>query len=375
MGFSTHTPPGPTVTTAFVGSMFHIAFHCARRARGSLWTFGGGLKGASTAGVGVTEVYRINHDANELLSTWHLQIGHGHSSWQIMQDRWAISIGGLAFAAGNQPFAMRHVSVVDMQTGLTSASELLPVGAYDVEAVKIDDNRIFFCGGHVGAASPTAQAGVLEIGNGTMTLTPMAMMEPRVYSCAVGIGNNEVMIVGGMAKDYARNLVSVEVVNVDTLTTRHVGQLPRDARYHSIRRAGDRVLVIGGTTNQALGRGVAHGAVTAIDIASGAITPMPPLRVPRYHCHTAVVQHGGRSWLCVMGGQVNDNTPALEVEMYDFATGQSHIVGIMPSTLDHDRITVADGNRLIVTGGQRAETGASTNTRVTLTFPADAVCS
>ncbi len=329
---------------------------------GTAWVFGGYN---FSNGLHIQGAYKINLASGTVLQADTVPYGFGHSP-VFHLDGYAVIPGGMGSKAGVFR-SLREIQWLNLSTGAEDwQTEVWPYGGYDISGIEVTEDRAIYFGGHSyipssGKAWSRWSAGVIEMSGGMLTNTPIDGVVPRVYATAHRLDDHSAIFIGGWS--YAdldinrRNLDTIEIIHDVACATVLTAKLKHARRYHSSRKIGDKIYVMGGTTYPEKGRPPATNSIEEIDLGNGTIREMSPLTHARYHAQTASVRLGEKEYLLLVGGQSDDGIPVTDVELYDVAAETSVILQTTRPAVDHDRISVVQGDTIYVVGGADGTVG------------------
>lgn len=326
-------------------------------APGIVWVMGGH---DPSTGLHRQGCHKIDVTTGAILASDTVPYGFGHSP-ALLLDGSAVVPGGMGMQSGSFR-SLQEIQALNLSTGAeTVLTPVWPHGGYDLSAVELTSTKAIYCGGHAYAPSLNEgwarwDAGVIEMSGGAMTHTPLEGVTPRVYATAHRLDDHSAIFIGGWS--YAdtvhavRNLNTSEVIHDQDGASTFPGKLIHARRYHSSRKIGDKIYVIGGTAQPQSGRPPAIGSIEEIDLTTGAVRELSSgLLTPRQHMISASVALNGKDYLLVLGGQSDSNTAVTDVELYDIAAETSQVIGTTRPCIDHDRISTIHGDILYTVGG------------------------
>lgn len=374
-----------TITVSIINSQLPLmAWHSViSLGSGLARTYGGQIYDGS--GNYQANSYRVNLSSGVADAVWTTPYNHAHCCAINLDGRHTIA-GGMG--KSGSPLAFTPWSVVQWKNA-SDASEgwvsnaLAPWPGYDLEAVALTSTRMMVAGGHTWVAAinntiARMSAAVMDKTSTSVTTTPLFMQTPRSYSNGVRLSDTNAIFIGGC--EYLdsiaalRNIGTIEELGNDGYSSIWPNPI-RPRRYQSARTYDGITMVYGGTDQPyGGGRPAACGYVDKIDLSTKCVTTMDGLSYPRYHAATATVIMDSCAYDVLIGGQSDNHAPVTDIELYNRSTGESSVIGTSAPTVDHDRITIAEGNTVTVICGENASTGQGTSTLTRIVFPSGTTC-
>ena len=271
------------------------------------------------------------------------RIGHAAS---LLGDGRVLIVGG--DDVRNASLQVGSAELYDSASGtFTAAGNLLNVRAYST-ATLIGNNRVLVAGGmaniSVGGTSD-AQAELYDPSTGIFSATGSLTAGQRVYHTATALLDGNVLIAGGLP------LVSLapadphaDVYDVRTGSFSATGNMMVARFQHTATLLVDgRVLIAGGK-----GDGGLNASAELFNPSTRVFASTGSMMVARYS-HTATILEDGR--VLVAGGADNDGKALGSAELYDPTTGSfTGTGGLVANRYGHSATLLCDGTVLVVGG-------------------------
>lgn len=360
---------------------FTVSFHNAVMTKeGEIFIIGGQDRRLSYKEAYSREVYKLTYPPFRVEHFATMGFSRAHAD-SVLIEPFILTAGGTSTGTEEYYTAAHSICRIDTRTGEIKEFPLLSQEIYDGELVPLKGDEIVLVGGwrHIGGREygTTNYLGHFRVDhNGEVSLVREGRLHiERTYRNAHVISNNRIAIIGGYYSPLCdprgcfaqRNLDTIEIYHSQTgrieMSELKLPPLPQSEGFlgivrkyqHSV-RIGDRIYLFGGTQNPKEGRGMAVNKVDVVDFEKNAVYSAAPIRIPRYHFNTMVLEKFGRKYVLLLGGGMNDATLAINPEIYDIEKNVSYLLEeIDVHSLDHDRISIPDGNKIWLIGGDTIE--------------------
>lgn len=339
------------IITSYQHSAPRLKFHTVLPdpSGGFLWSWGG----ENANGVPVQSLFYVDNHKFLIGGTTiepQLPFPLAHGDAAIVGDK-GYFFGGLS-ESGGQIISSNAIVKIDLNTGQTSINQYMPVGVHDPDSLTVG-SYVISTGGWAFDQS-SSQGVMIDTLNDSAMYFPLVI--PRVYHTSHE-HNGDVYIVGGLYRvgGSLYNLTSVEKISQGV--SESFSNLNVARRYHSSRKIGNYIYVLGGTTTNTLGRPPAIGSIERIDLVTGETQIVGSMVNARYHMQT--LTYGDRYILSV-GGLSNNGAFVTSSEIFDTQTNQSHTIqSPVIYSADHDRISACIGNHGYIIGGELPSSSGS----------------